>query len=213
MPEPGGMNQAACRECKVGQDSVNGSAQCTICAEHYYRPHASSPVDDCISCSTIRGVGCPTNATIETLIVDRGRWRLSTLTSRTYRCAWHDNQTACDGGGGSLCAPGHEGPLCQVCIFARHHFRNALCQECPEPGIGVAMLLAAFSIIMLFYGALQALHEQRSRKYDRVAVPLRRLVHRMRSFSRSIGLVAKLKLALTLCDTHPLEFEIGCMTT
>ena len=39
-PQRGGVNHQACQLCAAGQDSLNGSAYCTICAVHYYREHA-----------------------------------------------------------------------------------------------------------------------------------------------------------------------------
>jgi ABC-type branched-subunit amino acid transport system substrate-binding protein len=109
-----------CRRCEVGQDSrrptrnESGSGGCTICAEHYIRPSADSPVADCSSCETIQGVNCGSNTTIATLEVARGYWRTSPLTSKTYRCERNDESgdSACTGGtfGDALCVPGHTGP-------------------------------------------------------------------------------------------------------
>ena len=55
---------------------------------------------------------CAWNATVETMRIQAGYWRLSPFTSRLYKCTSSGNKTACFGGtaGALICAPGHEGP-------------------------------------------------------------------------------------------------------
>jgi hypothetical protein len=110
---------AQCYRCEPGHDSRRpshneyGSGGCTICAEHYFRPSADSPVIECTSCTSIEGVDCRSNATAATLHVARGYWRSSPLTSKTYRCErTSSGESACTGGsfGDALCLPGHKGP-------------------------------------------------------------------------------------------------------
>eukprot|EP00966_Prymnesium_polylepis_P010926 251501-Prymnesium_polylepis.1 len=75
-----------CRTCMVGQDSIAGAEQCTICAEHYYRPAADAPAALCSPCDAIPGARCGLNATVATLNLTNGYWRHSTATKDTHRC-------------------------------------------------------------------------------------------------------------------------------
>jgi len=110
QPEEG---QTDCLRCPVGQDSLRGSAECTRCADGFYRQHARLPAAECKSCSAIQGMRCHSDATTETLDLNSGWWRLSVNTSRAYKCKVKGNVTACLGGmhRASICAPGHAGPL------------------------------------------------------------------------------------------------------
>ena len=80
------------------------------------------------------------------------------------------------------------------------YFSDALCEDCPEAAVGLAVGIVIAVMMLLIFGALYALHEARSRKWDALSVPFRKLVHRIKTFSRAIGLVPKGKLALTFCQ-------------
>ena len=78
QPVPG---KGECRACGYGLDSELGSTECTFCAAHFFRPHASSPARECASCNTtLTGVACSSNTTTESLILNHGRWRHSAAT-------------------------------------------------------------------------------------------------------------------------------------
>eukprot|EP00966_Prymnesium_polylepis_P069393 1612893-Prymnesium_polylepis.1 len=85
-PKEGGMSNQVCQRCDIGQDSINGSAECTVCSKEYYRPFASSATSDCALCSAIRGVGCDFNTTITTLSLKLGYWRHTPVTTQTHLC-------------------------------------------------------------------------------------------------------------------------------
>eukprot|EP00966_Prymnesium_polylepis_P333352 7388824-Prymnesium_polylepis.3 len=121
-PTPGALNIKECERCGTGQDSVSGSATCTICAKNFFRSSAAASVDECSSCnSTLRGVACGSNATIQTLRLDYGYWRHSTATPQTWRCKLTGGWSPCRGGidagsgGDGYCHSGYRGARCEVC--------------------------------------------------------------------------------------------------
>ena len=197
---------AECMKCDVGQSSVAGSASCNMCADEYFRPVAHLPAKECRSCSELRGIICHSDATTETLKLQKGHWRLAPNTSKAYMCTTKGNVTACIGGafGDASCLEGHGGPLCQSCLESQHYFDgdSAACVACPEGGAGTAaaVFISIAAGIMLCAGLLYFLHEQESREYDRCSVPLRRAVHTIQMFASSIGLVAKLKVVLNFAQ-------------
>jgi hypothetical protein len=72
--------------------------------------------------------------------------------------------------------------------------------------VGFGVLFALLVVVGAFYW----LHEQEDPKYDRFAMPLRLVVHRANSFSQSVGLIPKVKLAGTLEAGRPLVY-IACV--
>eukprot|EP00966_Prymnesium_polylepis_P182093 4218141-Prymnesium_polylepis.2 len=95
QPESG---RDGCLPCREGEDSVQGSARCTHCSEHYFRPSAESPLSQCTACDTIEGIRCQTNATTSTFSLKDGYWRHSTATSKIYRCKAFGDWSPCRGG-------------------------------------------------------------------------------------------------------------------
>jgi len=90
--------------------------------------------------------------------------------------------------------------VCRVCLEENKYVEDGYCQDCPDSGSGFGVAAAlccagAACLAILFF-----LHEQTSRKYARVSVPLRKLVHYVKSFSMSVGLLAKVKLMLTFAQ-------------
>jgi hypothetical protein len=77
-----------------------------------------------------------------------------------------------------------------------HFFKNAVCDECPEADISVVAVIVVLLVVMLVVCALFWLHEQRAPKYQRFAGPLRRWVHKAKSFSKAVGFLPKAKLGL-----------------
>jgi hypothetical protein len=189
-----------CLQCTVGTSSLVGSRSCAICAEGYFRPRADSAVTKCSPCEDLRGIYCQPNSTIATLTLDEGYWRLSPLTTRTYKCANSENRTACGGGSfdDAQCLPGHVGPLCQSCVDTDQHFGDgAVCEDCPKAGDSVPIALAICALVLLAAILLKALHDGRCQRMDVVAGMLRRWVHHISAFGHAIGALSKAKLALT----------------
>eukprot|EP00966_Prymnesium_polylepis_P313944 7254705-Prymnesium_polylepis.1 len=160
QPERG---EATCIPCPTGRHAAVGSAQCSICAEEYYRPSADSPATECTACNAIPGVSCGLNATIATLNMTTGHWRHSTATAETFLCRSDGSWTPCTGGadagvdGDGYCADGYRGPRCELCdgpAHSRHFHRlQARCDDCGDvSGRTVAISSAALLVALAYFG-------------------------------------------------------------
>ncbi|KAL1503142.1 hypothetical protein AB1Y20_011204 [Prymnesium parvum] len=197
---------ALCQDCPTGTSSLPRSSTCEVCAPGYFlEPGYTASSASCNPCP--KGAVCGWNTTLATLGVQRGFWRLSPLTSTVYECQGEKalnltNATACKGGqsGDDVCAPGHSGPLCQVCLRENQYFNDGFCEECPTPGAELVVIVMLIFVASVFVGTLFFLHAQQHPKYDRFSVPLRKLVHYTLTWLKSLGLVPKLKLALSFAQ-------------
>eukprot|EP00966_Prymnesium_polylepis_P123314 2851238-Prymnesium_polylepis.1 len=114
----GGTTQDSCKPCKLGQSSVNGSRQCTICAEDHYLP-ANASASECTQCPA--SVSCGVKTIVKTLHLNHGYWRHSNGTMEMHLCKSDGSWSPCHGGldagheGDGYCAPGHHGPRCELC--------------------------------------------------------------------------------------------------
>ena len=110
-----------------------------------------------------------TGETIETLRLLPNHWRLSNRTIDIRMCkdpAWRTSDlTPCTGNANSItdgalseryCRPGHQGPLCRVCVAPGHYYDNvrAECRQCVATGLGclwvpvtIFALLAAICVL------------------------------------------------------------------
>jgi hypothetical protein len=150
--------KAECRTCKEAQDSLSGSATCTLCADRYYRPHAHLPAVECVPCSTIRGVACGSNATIHTLNLTQGYWRHSGGTNETHHCKSDGSWTPCFGGadagadGDGYCAQGYRGPRCELCdgpAYSRYFDKlEARCHDCGNMPARTAVPACVFMLLI-----------------------------------------------------------------
>jgi hypothetical protein len=156
QPEEGG---AACVECKDSRNSSSGSAQCSVCAEGYYRPFANSSAAECTSCAALRGVSCASNATIETLRLAAGYWRHSTATRHTYLCKADGSWSPCVGGadaaadGDGYCADGYRGARCELCdgpAYSRFFEKlDARCHDCGDMPARSAVAVCVVLLLIL----------------------------------------------------------------
>ena len=177
------------------------ATECSICAEHYFRPTAASwaiaECDDCPADSE-----CPMNTTLATMQLHPGFWRLSNLTSKIYECK--GGNQSCLGGAtpaDASCATGHAGPQCAICTEPRFYYDKGQCKRCPEEGGGIALLIGMIVLVAVLCIVTFWLHEQRgASKLACLSIRLRRLTHHVQAKLRSIGLVVKLKLAITFCQ-------------
>ena len=175
-------------KCAVGQDSVGGSADCTICDAQYYRPSATSLAVDCVPCGTLRGVRCDSkNSTTATLHVTAGYWRHSTATTQTYLCERTGTRSPCLGGadagadGDGYCAAHHHGPRCELCSQANHYFDadDARCKSCGDVAArSVAAAVLVMCLLATIGGVVAAVKSSRpvrTNVLSRVIKQLRRL--------------------------------------
>jgi hypothetical protein len=156
-----------CILCLAGRDSRREDASlnqtsslgCTMCADGYYRPGAHLSASACTTCADISGVRCHCNATVETLDLNPKYWRLSTLTTETYRCKEDGDWSPCKGGmnagevGDGYCKEGYRGPRCEVCdgrAYQRYFDKlDARCHECGDMSARTAVLVSLMFIIIL----------------------------------------------------------------
>eukprot|EP00966_Prymnesium_polylepis_P264098 6101073-Prymnesium_polylepis.1 len=150
------MHDRSCKVCTSPVSSSAGSKSCDVCAEGFYRRDASTTPssETCLACP--RGFSCPWNASLASLVVKRGYWRLSALTDEAYECV-NDNQTACEGD--NMCKEGHAGPRCQVCLISNQYFHDGICRDCPEAGDGIAYPLAKVRSSRCAVATARAQHE------------------------------------------------------
>ena len=202
QPEHGA---AVCIECKVGQDASPGSAQCTFCAEKFYRPHADSAAADCSTCSAVDGVSCPSNTLIATFVLDHGRWRHSNSTREIWRCKTSGSWSPCLGGKDGYCAPGYFGPRCELCTQHHHNDSNrffdkldARCIDCPVTAQRVLLL---FGILV---GSLAIITSAAALVAHLVPTASQFTVRWMRSFwarITALAIVPKCKVAVVFLQT------------
>ena len=122
---------------------------CDMCAEGYYKDKPSSPPHECKLCiATLPGATCPNDdTTLATVLLRRGRWRLSEFSTEILICAEAHGFTPCVGGvhtGAATCADNHAGVLCEQCLQMGYYFDAsvAFCQMCPAASVLAGLLLA-----------------------------------------------------------------------
>ena len=99
--------------------------------------------------------------------------------------------------------------MCKICLEEGKYFKDGICRDCPEAGSSVTVLIVLLAVALIITSALYLLHEQRKPEYDVFAVPLRRVVHYAKDYTKSVGLTAKLKSALTfVCQNSKSLFAI-----
>eukprot|EP00966_Prymnesium_polylepis_P046644 1081176-Prymnesium_polylepis.2 len=104
-PRIASVNEQACQRCEVGRFSANGSAECTQCADGYFRVHAEAIASDCQPCDAIPGISCRSDATTATVHLLEQFWRHSNVTLQVWRCMSLGDWSPCSGG----VEAGHDG--------------------------------------------------------------------------------------------------------
>jgi len=122
-----------CKSCKSNSESNVEKTQCDCMAGSYISDKS------CVICPN--EFECVKGVTIETMSLKKNYWRESSNTIKTYKCR---NEISCAGGiivngTDNQCSPGHNGPLCDICMkgWAKD---DGLCLKCPE-NIGRTMSL------------------------------------------------------------------------
>jgi len=100
--------------------------QCTPCATDYYSLNTLTD----LSCTV-----CPEHATClggNSLVLDAGYWRASTMTDSIVACR---TASSCLGGFDSTCRTGFQGPLCDSCDTTMRYVKASdTCASCPTYG-------------------------------------------------------------------------------
>lgn len=206
QPELGGM----CVACPHPTSSTLAATSCDVCAAGHFLPagmRASS--SSCRPCPS--GGICGWNATVETIAVQPNFWRLSLQTDMLSPCGprWRDPSlvTTCAGGsaGDQICAAGSAGPGCEICLHEKQYYEAGTCRDCPQTGASVGIVVGLFMAVLGVCGVFYYLHEQRSPRFDPIVVPLRRVVYYCKEWSRTVGLIPKLKMAIAFTQVRGLD--------
>ena len=108
---------AECHNCLTRLSSFSGSATCNICDEGFFRRDAltEATTESCKLCFE-KGARCPTNTTLETVVVLPGFWRLSNRSKQMIKCKGSAAVKRCIGGmdagfsGEGYCSERYTGP-------------------------------------------------------------------------------------------------------
>ena len=189
----------ACTACPANSGSplaATSLAQC-VCDEGYYDELVASADVSCVACPV--GAECTeSGATIETLHLSPGYWRVSTLSASPLLCDDADdlNQTACVGGSGAgerLCKPWTSGPYCTLCNVtdgSRYYDDDSsACLECGDGGtaatyaLSAALVAAALAVLALLSSLRRRVRHSRTLRLLRhVARDVRAKVKQMIAF-------------------------------
>ena len=204
-----------CNNCLSHLSSYPGSIECGICDEGFFRRDSRTKAtpEACEPCFE-KGARCLVDATLETMVVLPGFWRLSNRSRVITKCKGGAVEQRCIGGtdagasGEGYCGKHYTGPECLLCRGGRGLYRKkGECIDCPEVGGKIAVLaglaVAIAALVVAFYLAL--FH----RLGGRVAAlkPTRRMVAWVHSYVIILGLPAKLKILfsfygiITVLDT------------
>ena len=178
-PSIGSEGCLPCEDAHTTSAAGADAASACVCEDGYYRDTGSANAP-CLPCPegaacAFRSRGNATqqprdwnttqqldNATLSTLVLAPGNWRLSRLTNDIRSCGGQ----ACLGGpepGDGSCANGTKGPLCRVCALPWHYPRDSGgasdgCLECSVHGTAAvarsaALVLAAIAVVVLLAGS------------------------------------------------------------
>ena len=211
------QSQFLCAACIPPTTSLRGSSSCDRCIRGYYLSPTSWNFAasvwttnlsanfraNCEQDLCIGGATCENDATLATVNVTSGYWRLTNASRSIVDCHKNDAGTSpCKGGtdagddGAGYCEPGHHGPRCELCDDSGYHFVEELarCTECPKVRsvVSIAVALAALfvfvsaSILLILYRPPKALHG------------LSTFMHRIALKTHSYALLPKLKILIAL---------------
>ena len=90
---------AECNNCLSRLSSYPGSTSCNVCDEHHYRRDAQTVATpaECGLCPT-KGVACPLDTILETIVILPGYWRLSSWSREILSCGNAPSFERCVGG-------------------------------------------------------------------------------------------------------------------
>ncbi|KAL1499729.1 hypothetical protein AB1Y20_012416 [Prymnesium parvum] len=205
-PDPTGEQ---CRRCNAGQDSrrpsnASGAPACDLCAAGYYRQHAHSPVSECQSCAAFPNVRCALNATLESVELSEGYWRLSGLSSEVLQCAGQPAASPCAGGsragerGVGYCRAGRHGPRCELCANSSQYISRGECVDCPEAHGRILLLAAPLAALAALAALVLCVAPRFAPRAYRFAQQ-RKI--RLEAGISNLALIPKLKLAVSFFQT------------
>ena len=166
-----GTGMQSCARCQHPANSFRGSARCDVCSPSFYdpqlrpnMPRPSASAAECLSCSAISGFDCGSNATIASVSLQRGFWRISNATTQAFKCKTDGAWTPCLGGsragwdGDGYCAAEYGGPKCELCTQPDHFFDHlgARCRACGSVAARIVGLVSVAGENVAHYARLVA---------------------------------------------------------
>ena len=220
---------AECNNCLARTSSFPASAECDVCDIHFYRLDAQTEASQstCVACPE-KGMSCPMDTTLETIVVLPGHWRLSGWSREITRCEGNTAAERCIGSpntslaaaprgrlhtpsadGDHYCNGQYSGPECKLCRGGQGlymHEDSGQCKPCPNVGDRLVLLIGIAALIAAGAGAcLVAYFHPASQRFAAVQ-SARRTKAWLISYAEPIGFQAKLKVHLSwapyLCTAH-----------
>lgn len=163
----------SCERCAEGTNSTYPYESCEICEAGHFRLSETmdASTETCRPC--IAGASCPFGSTtLPTIYLEPGTWRLGERSRFIQLCVEGDNGTTpCLGGreignsGDGYCAPGHTGPMCEICVESGYYFSwaDAQCAKCPSPARFVLIYELVIGIPLLIAAAIYVAHGRSAR--------------------------------------------------
>lgn len=189
----------ACEACAGGttslQDGATSARGCDACDAGFFRESALEPPSDGEGCRPCPDeVTCPINATLPTLLLREGYWRLAPSSRQFLSCASLIDASCLGGGNSGQCADGYGGPRCAVCTESgKHHDDIEGCIDCPEATTPTLLVIAALTGAALFALGAQRLYTHPPHRLQGCSLYLHSTVDILRAF----GLGAKLRIGVS----------------
>ena len=186
----------SCLPCPERTGSRAGSNDCPVCREGYYlRDMQRTPTPKtCEPC--LAGAWCGWNASIRTMLLQPGWWRLTEVTTDIRRCgSGSGNTSGCAGGFPSQgCTGSTSGPLCQVCLQDDYYYApsEGICTSCPHWWVQLLTFLGGcIGLAMILLSCRCVYHAQPSR---RCLLLLRKLLHNLNERRKDLKLTTKFRV-------------------
>ena len=168
------------------------------CSVDFYRD--ASAADECLEC--IVGAQCAAkNLSLATIVVDERHWRLTARSNSLQKCDTVDSCPGGVGGGDALCALGHTGPLCRVCLEPGYYYDKdtAACAVCPTGSSKTGSVLLALAGLLVASPCVAAAVRRyyRNRPVPQVVISSQLLWRRFRAMCSTLGFTGYFKIILS----------------
>lgn len=90
--------------------------------------------------------------------------------------------------------------VCSVCEGEGVYLEGGWCTQCPDAGAGLAVAAALCALCAVLFAAIFVLHESRGKRLGRYGAQLRRWDRRRKHIEEAIGVVPKLKIAISFAQ-------------
>ena len=192
---------AECNNCLSRLSSYPGSIECDICDEGFFRDAETKATPEACKPCFEKGARCLLDATLETVVVLPGFWRLSNLSRVMTNCEGSAVEQRCIGGttagvdGEGYCGERYTGPECLLCRGGRGlYLKEGECVDCPEVGGKIATLVGLIVAVIVTALTLHLAFLDRLGQRMSTLQPARRVISWLKSYTMSLGLPGKIKI-------------------